>query len=434
MLSLQAATIDAAKDPLYAKPVTVELPMAPLKAVVAAISKASGQPLDVSGQVGDWKATVLVRDLPAGRAMEALADALGLVWRRDPDAVRLGWPEGASAAVSAYRREEADRAKTQAERSLVVNAYAVPPGGRGAYRRPRRGAPIPTGATKASYARFEPNLLVVETGGAEPPSRLDPVAPAGDSAFAKATLAWPSVPQALSAAWSVPVSPALASSKWEGGAHPLADFLVAWHEASHLPVVADAFRVAMRSATPSASTAIGSLQSLAGAERLSLRVAGGVARLRHPGFWRLREQEVSESAWAGLERGTPNLAALSSFAGRLSAPQAASFRSLESPLSLVSTAALRQAYPALLLWNALPGAARTSLLAGRPVGLAEVKGAASAYGYALREAPYYDGGDPAPVLALAPARTGLFGQSKGRLFELRLAGERGDGVFYLLPL
>ena len=436
MLALQAATVDAAKDPLYKTPITVEIPMAPLKTVVEAIAKASGQPLAVSGTVADWKATVLVRDLPAGRTMEALADTLGLVWRREGSSVLLGWADGGANAVGAYRREEAAQAERTTARGMTDGAYAVRPEGRTMVGRgPRRVPMNPTAeGGRRSYVRFEPSLLAIEAGGGQPPSRLNPVLPTGGSEFAKTTVAWTGVPQELPPAWNAPVQPVLQPTKWNGGAHTLADFLVAWHAASKLPVVADAFRLPMRSETPGGSSAIGGLSSLAGAERLSLRIADGVARVRHPAFWRLRAQEIPESTWIALERGAPSLATLTAFAGRLTAPQAASFRSLEAPVSLVSTAALREAYPALLLWSALPGAARTALLKGRPVGLAEVRGASNAYGFALREAPYYEGGDPAPVLALGPTKVGLFGQPKGRLFELRLAGERGDGVSYLLPM
>jgi hypothetical protein len=160
----------------------------------------------------------------------------------------------------------------------------------------------------------------------------------------------------------------------------------------------------------------------------------GVARLRHPAFWRLRQQEISETTWASIERGKPSIDTLAAFASRLTAPQAASFRSLESPLSKVKTLALREAYPALLLWNVLPSPARRTLLAGTPVGLSAVQNAVNAYRYALREAPYYRAGDPTQALATEPARLGIFGSVTPSSVELRLSGEQGGGVAYGIAL
>ena len=103
-------------------------------------------------------------------------------------------------------------------------------------------------------------------------------------------------------------------------------------------------------------------------------------------------------------------------------------------MSHVRTIAVREAYPALLLWTALPSAARRALLAGTPVGIASAKNATNAYLFALREAPYYNAGDPTPELAMAAADLGMFGKSTPGNFEIRLAGERGGGVSYLVGL
>lgn len=429
LLALQAAAVDPVKDPNLAKPVTVHLALTPLRQIAAALQKEAGQPIDVSGAVADWKATVLVKALPAGRTMEALADTLGLVWKLDNGTYRLGRAEGSANAETAYLQSERTQRQPSANEVRVETAApGVPRLPVRGNRRTRDGAPM-----RVAYARYNPTLLALETPESPAPTRLAPAVPSGDLPFAKAAAAWPSMDKEIPAPWLAPVAtPKLPASPWEGGLRSLGDLLTLWHDASGLPVVADAFRVPARSAGLAPGTALESLQGLASAESASFRFADGVARLRHPGFWRLREQEIPESTWSGLERGPKTVDALASFAARLTAAQAASFRSLEAPLSKVKTAALREAYPALLLWNALPAPARKALLAGTPVGLAAVQNARGAYTYALNEAPYYHAGDPSPILELPPARTGLFGQAVQGSLELRLAGERGGGVTYVL--
>lgn len=441
LVAFQAATVDPAKDPALAKPITVHLALTPLRAVVAAMAKESGQPLDASGVVADWKATVLVKALPAGRTMEALADTLGLVWKLDNGTYRLSRPDGGAAAETAYLQTE--RAERQKASPLVTGPVTMPglvgdtrparPGRPGRPGRPDRMAG--GGAAREPYVRFDPNLLAVESPETPPPTRLDPAVPTGESPFAKAAAAWPSLPKELAAEWNKPIStPQLPKSPWEGGLFSLGDLLTAWHDASGLPVVADAFRVPARSRAMSPAGAFEVLQAIAGAEGASMKLADGVARLRHPGFWRLREQEIGESAWGAIERGTPTVDALAAFASRLTPAQAASFRSLEAPLSKVRTDALRESYPALTLWSALPAPARRALLAGTPVGLATVQNATNAYLFALREAPYYKAGDPFDVLALDPRVIGIFAKPATNSMEIRLAGEQGNGVSYMIPL
>ena len=427
---LQGPPADYAKDPAYAKPITVEMAMAPLDRLVDAMAKASGLPLAYSGTLRDLKATVLVKDLPAARAMEALGDALGLVWRPDGAQLRLVRPDGQSAQEAAYRKEEIASAQqgatTEIAEAAVPEAYT--PGGVPIRR--RRG---PRPGTGKAAPRFDPDLLGLEVPDGTPPSRLVPPGTTGKSAFAKAVGAWSGVQADLPEAWSRAIAPAYPKSAWLGGRLTLADLLVAWHAASGLPVVADAFRVPAKGTGVPPASALAALQAVAAGEGASLRVAGGVARVRHPAFWRLREQEISESDWNAIERGSAGLDGLVAFAGRLKPAQAASFLSLEPPVSKVDTRAFREAYPALLLWSALPGAARSALLAGRPVGLAQVSGAADAYAFALREAPYYGMGDPSAVLAMDPAKVGIFGSPGANSISIRLAGERGEGVGYTLP-
>ncbi len=431
LLSFQGAPPDPLQAPAYAKPITVVMALAPLGKVVDAMAKASGLPIGASGVVSDLKATVLVKGLPVGRTMEALGDALGLVWKSDGTTLRLSRPDGGSAAEAAYRQEEIGRSASSARQVIMEEAapQVYTPGG--VPTRRRRG-PVMRGGK--AVARFVPEILAVEVPEGTPPSRLEPAGATGDSAFAKAAAAWPGVPKEIPEAWNAPVAPAYPTAKWLGGKLSLADLLVAWHAKSGLPVVADAFRVPVRTTNLPPGGALAVLQAVSAAEGGSLRFADGVARMRHPAFWRLRAQEIPESTWRSIEDSKPTLETLSNFATGLKPAQAATFLSLEPPLSKVDTTALREAYPALLLWSALPGGARSSLLGGRAVGLAEVQGASGAYAFALREAPYYGAGDPREVLAMNPAKVGIFGRATATALSLRLAGEQGDGVAYTLPL
>jgi hypothetical protein len=446
LVAFQSAVIDPAVDPALAKKITLRLPFATLREVTAGLAKASGQPIDASGVVTDWKATVLVKDLSAGRTMEALADSLGLVWKKDGEYYRLSRPDGSAAAETAYLQAEAKAAVSQVPvMNLQTGQAPVISGVIQRQRPPIRGGsgrPLPPAVTydpaagaARVYSRFDPNILGTETSGGPAPSRLGTFVVPGDLAFSKTVVGWASMPSEIAPEWETPIAGIeLPTSPWESGAYSLGDLLAAWHDATGLPVVADAFRVPMKSRSLAPGTALASLQGLAGAESVTLRLKDGVARLRHPGFWRLRKQEIPEATWASIERGKPNVDALAAFAARLTAPQAASFRSLEPPLSKIKTIALRDSYPALLLWNALPSPAKRALLSGSPVALSAVQGASNAYGYALREAPYYRAGDPTPLLAMEPRLLGIFGSATPTAVELRLSGERGGGVTYGITL
>ena len=430
LLALQGASSDYAKDPLYAKPITVELAMTPLRKVVEAMATASGKPLRVGGAVADLKATVLVKALPTGRTMEALADALGLVWKPEEGGVmRLDRADGAAREEAAYLKEEVRLATPPPEATGGPNRR---PGS--FFRRdPNDPEAARPGGPRGVVSRFDPDLLAMQTASAPPPSRLK-ASVANDSPFLKAANAWATLPSTVDPAWLKPIAPAFPKSPYLGGALSLSDLLTAWHASSGLPVVADAFRVPMKSKSLLPSGALAVLQTLASNDGLSLKFADGVARMRHPAYWRLRAQEIPESTWATLERtATPNLASLSAFASRLTSAQAASFRSAEPPLSKSDTEAIERSYPALLLWSALPGAARDALLAGRPVGISQASGATNAYVFALREAPYYEAGDPTEVLRMNAAKVGILATPSEKTLSLRLADDRGRGVTYALP-
>lgn len=437
LVAFQAAIVDPTKEAALAKPISIKLAMTPLRDVTKEMTKAAGVPIDVAGVLADWKATVLVKDLPASRTMEALADTLGLVWRLDGGVYRLSRPDGAAAAETSYLAEERKKAEESPNVGLITEQVGSPATAnvRRAVRNSRRRMIPPTSndGSGKTYSRFDPNLLAVETSNGQPPSRLEPTNVSGTSAFAKAVAAWPSVPEKVDEAWSraVPMGNP-GSSTWEGGEFALSDLLLAFHNASGLPVVADAFRVPVQERVMPQGSGLSSLQQLAANDQLFLKLSDGVARLRHPAFWRLREQEISEAAWKNVERKNVTLEAVAQFAGRLSAAQAATFRSQEPPLSHNSTSALRDAYPALLLWNVLTPAARNAAYKGQPVPISAVPGALNAFNYALREAPYFKAGDPAPILELPPNRLGLFGTPTDKSIDLRLGNPEGQGVSYLM--
>ena len=436
LVALLALPSDFAKNPAYAKPITVELAMTPLRKVVEAMAAASGKPLAVGGLVADLKATVLVKGLPVGSTMDALADALGFVWKPEEGGIlRLNRPDGNARDEAAYVKEEAARiADLAASGKENPRNVIARPGGRPSRNARRQPDGSVIEVVRTPYVRFDPDLLATEIADAPPLSRLLPPVASGASAFAKSVAAWPAIPPKIDEVWSRPIAPAFPKSEWTSGALSLGDLLAAWHASSGLPVVADAFRIPLKSRSLQPAGGLAALQALASTEDMALKLEGGVVRMRHPAFWRLRLQEIPESSWATIERpGGANLANLASFAAKLTASQAAAFRSQEPPLSRTSTEALQSSYPALVLWSALPTGARTALLAGRPVGLPQISGAANAYAFALREAPYYGSGDPSEVLKMDPAKVGLFGVPSAKSLSLRLAGERGNGVAYALP-
>ncbi|RYG23023.1 hypothetical protein EON82_15305, partial [bacterium] len=65
LVAMQAPVVDPAAEAALAKKITLRMPFATLSQVAAGLAKASGQPIDTSGVIADWKATVLVKDLSA---------------------------------------------------------------------------------------------------------------------------------------------------------------------------------------------------------------------------------------------------------------------------------------------------------------------------------------------------------------------------------
>jgi hypothetical protein len=442
LLALQSAAIDPSADPALAKPVTVHLTLVSLRDAVGVLAKQTGQSLGVVGTVAELKATILVKGLPAGRTMEALADTMGLVWQKEGTYYRLSPDAGELSATTAYLQAEeklAELGPNEGTNLVESNGQSNPvrtPGRRFPNGVRRNVAPPNNGGTPSGAgSRFDPYLLAIEAPNGQPPSRLGFREPVGDSAFAKAVRAWPSVPTQVDPLWTQPSPSGLPpKSSWENGTFTLSDLLASWHDATGLPVVADAFRISMRTRMIPAGTGLASLQALAAAEGLGLKLSDGVVRLRHPAFWRLRRQEIPETTWRALEHGVPSLDNFAAFASGLTAPQAAAFRSEEAPLSHIKTAAIREAYPALLLWNALPDAARAALYAGSPVALSAVSNATNAYAFALREAPYYNAGNPSQALATNPNLLGIFGRSTPKSMELRLSTRRAQGITYQISL
>lgn len=431
IVAFQATAFDPVKDPAFAKPLTLKLSMTPLRTVVSTLAKETGQPLDSAGLIADWKATVLVKGLPAGRTMEALADALGLVWKKEGSRIMLSRPEGQAAEESAYLRAEAEVGARGGPntQTMVLNEG----GTTFAEERPGRRIRPARGGGNTPMVRFSPDLMAMEGMGMPPPSRLNPILPTGSTPFVKAIVGWPSLPKEALPEWVKPIpAPVIKAAPMRESQFSLADLLLAWHEASGLPVVADAFRIPMKNPVLSPGTALESIQALASANTITLKVSDGVARLRHPGFWRLRLQEIPEHTWNIIERSTPTIDTLASFASALKPAQAASFRSAESPISKVNTRALEDAYPALVLWTALPLPAKRSILAGSPVALAAVRNVTNTYVFALREAPFYDAGNPSRLLSMEATELGIFGRPATRALELRLASENGPGVTYTI--
>jgi len=115
---------DLTKDERLAKPVTVRVKMVPLPEAMAALTKASGVPLEATTSLKDLKVTILVKDQPAHLVLSKVASTLDLEWEADGTSYRI---KSNSDVANAERRyvEQEDRLHRQAAENELKKLAAV---------------------------------------------------------------------------------------------------------------------------------------------------------------------------------------------------------------------------------------------------------------------------------------------------------------------
>ncbi len=148
-------------------------------------------------------------------------------------------------------------------------------------------------------------------------------------------------------------------STYANGRFSVADFLEKAFDQTHLPIVADAFRVP--AAAKSLDRGVGSLSSwlatLKADNHLTTHFEDGFIMVRHGGFWRLRKFETPEELYAELEskvsKTGPTLEQYGAFVSKLSAEQAKPFSLPEATLAKFDTVPLEVGLPALRFYSGL---------------------------------------------------------------------------------
>lgn len=180
-------------------------------------------------------------------------------------------------------------------------------------------------------------------------------APQGElatSEYGKRILAWPTRDDKAEILTKAFTPVAAVSDGWQGKRLSAADALAALHQASGVPIVADAFRLTM--AEPRATTPAAWLTAFGQGNAAFVRTEDGFAMVRHGGYWRLRELDVPERIARPLEAAkTPALEDYAKFAAALTDAQALIYRRPGMALLRVSPEPLRKGTPALRFYASL---------------------------------------------------------------------------------
>ena len=204
------------------------------------------------------------------------------------------------------------------------------------------------------------------------PTNLAPTTSLAQLPFGKELEAWPNLSAADDDVLNLPIQqnrpfgrPPASDEEYQPymiqrmGSQPtlsMADQLQELAEKSGVTVVADGFRTAIEpNKRPVAGADVkGWLNSLVKTYGDYVKVEDGVVMARHGGFWRLRQYEIPESAFAPLEKKKElTLDDYIGFASQLSDAQAESLRSINPPVTAFSTEVIRNALPALRFVAAL---------------------------------------------------------------------------------
>jgi hypothetical protein len=403
---------DLAKDERLAKPVTVHVKMVPLPEAMTALTKASGVTVESATSLKDLKVTILVKDQPAHLVLAKVASTLDLEWEADGATYRIKSNADVAASERRYAdQEERLRRKETEERLTKLSAVAAVPYAtakeRDAQLTPERyllgqllrglgGAQLNAfwaGQTIRTSAPLQEETAEADTNaqrrrgrGDRPRVRLvrvaaqyDPVAgrlvtsyepsvtagaarlidrpyPEGELAatpFGKRVGEWErrdDRSESLKKTFA-PANPA--SAGWFGNRLSAADALEAFHLASGVPVVADAFRVPV-APDRSGGTALTWLDRFRQMNRAFVRTEDGFAMVRHGGFWRLRRLETPERIVRPLEAAKAvALEDYATFAASLNPTQALTYGLSGAVLLRVDPEPLRNGMPALRFYASL---------------------------------------------------------------------------------
>jgi len=265
-------------------------------------------------------------------------------------------------------------ASTQVQRRLPqFPGRGLPPGQQGQQGQQEAGA-ASQGINVRAFASYNPltgELKSSENGiGARAnvaPSLVAHPFPEGELAslpFGKEVLLWSRVEEE-SPILKTPVSGPLPAGTYFNGQHSLGDILTWVHEKTNVSIVADAFRVSVRTLNASGTVA-SVLEGLANSNHEFLRTENGFVMMRHGGFWRLKTLELPEDAYQRIETAKPpKLDDYATFAANLKPAQCLAFRVPNAVLTRFDPEPLRSGMPALRFYATLSGSERQAALAGR---------------------------------------------------------------------
>jgi hypothetical protein len=191
--------------------------------------------------------------------------------------------------------------------------------------------------------------------------------------FGKEVLAWQQSGESTPAL-DKSVSSPVPKSQYYLGRYSMADALVWLHEASGVPIVADAFRTPVT--IPGGGGSVASrLNALRQANSAFLRIDHGMVMMRHGGFWRLKAVEAPEETFARIEGSkSVSLDDYADLAARLTDLQYLPFRA-NAALLKVDPEPIRIGLPALRFYASLGSADRALAKASKPIPFSKLGGA-----------------------------------------------------------
>lgn len=242
--------------------------------------------------------------------------------------------------------------------------------------RPMMANPGVTRQTIVAYAAYNPILARVTssdpqmsavTPAAETPF---PTGTLGEQPFAKEAYSWiaASEPQTY---WSKPVS-TVPKTTWFEGRHALSDYLVAIHDSTGVPIVADAFRVPLD--TANTGTTLGAMVAALAGQGVYMRFDHGFMMAKTPHFWRYRKSEVPEERFAPIEKTGAGVDDFAAFAAALTPDQLTRFRGVGLTLMHIDPRPLVLGLPALRFYATLSEGQKSAARAGNPVLFSQLGG------------------------------------------------------------
>lgn len=218
----------------------------------------------------------------------------------------------------------------------------------------------------ARVSSSDPQMSAI-TPAAETPFPTDAL---GEKPFAKEAYSWiyAAEPDTF---WNKPIS-TVSKSTWYEGRHALSDYLVALHDSTGIPVVADAFRVPIDVAN--AGSTLGTMVAGLAQQGTYMRFDHGFLMAKTPHFWRYRKSEVPEEKFAPIEKAGTGVDDFATFAAGLTPEQLTRFRGVGLTLMRVDPRPLVQGLPALRFYATLSEGQKSAARAGSPVLFSQLGG------------------------------------------------------------